>query len=108
MVHKINNKTIDSNRKSIAEIIKIRESAVINDEILERRITLATECFTRKFPELILKAGSTQQGGATTFRNCGDLPTPSCTGGVFTSSGNENVHQHNTTILRETWNFSGN
>lgn len=29
------------------------ELAVLNDEILERRITLATECFT-KFPELAL------------------------------------------------------
>ena len=55
VVSKVNNKTIDSNRKSIAETITISESAVINDEILERKITLATECFTRKFPELILK-----------------------------------------------------
>ncbi len=55
MVSKVNNKTIDSNRKSIAETITIRESAVINDEILERRITLATEYFTQKFPKLILK-----------------------------------------------------
>ena len=39
----------------MADIITIRGSAVINDEILERRITLATECFTRKFPELVLR-----------------------------------------------------
>src|SRR6188472_1738541 len=42
--------------------------------------------------------GSTQQGGgATTFRTCGDQPTPSCTGIVLTPSGNENGNQHNTT-----------
>lgn len=41
--------------------------------------------------------GSVQQGGATTFRICGDLPTPTCTGGVITPSGNDNIHQHNTT-----------
>jgi hypothetical protein len=35
--------------------IMLSESAVINEEILERRITLITECFTRKFPELVLK-----------------------------------------------------
>ena len=35
--------------------VTIRESAVINDEILERRIILATECFTGKLPQLILK-----------------------------------------------------
>jgi integrase/recombinase XerD len=55
VVRKVNNKTIDSNRKSIAEIITTSEPAVLNDEMLERRITLATECFTRKFPELVLR-----------------------------------------------------
>ena len=55
MVRKVNNNTIDSNRKSIAEIITTSNPAVLNDEILERRITLATECFTRKFPELVLR-----------------------------------------------------
>jgi hypothetical protein len=40
--------------------------------------------------------GITQQGGgATTFRVCGELP--SCTGGVFTPSGNINVHSLNAT-----------
>ena len=55
MVSKLNNKVIDIRSKSMADIITIRGSAVINDEILERRITLATECFTRKFPELVLR-----------------------------------------------------
>jgi len=53
--HKLNKKTIDINGKSTAGIIMISESAVINDEILERRIALATECFTGKFPKLVLK-----------------------------------------------------
>ena len=35
--------------------IMLSESAVINEEILERRIILITKCFTRKFPELVLK-----------------------------------------------------
>ena len=35
--------------------ITISESAVTNDEILERKIIITTEGFTRKFPELILK-----------------------------------------------------
>jgi integrase/recombinase XerD len=35
--------------------IMLSESAIINEEILERRITLITKCFTRKFPELVLK-----------------------------------------------------
>jgi integrase len=39
----------------MAGTITITESSIINDEILERRITLATECFTGKLPELILK-----------------------------------------------------
>jgi integrase/recombinase XerD len=55
VVHKINNKTIDIKKKSMAGTVTIRESAVINDEILERRIILATECFTGKLPQLILK-----------------------------------------------------
>jgi integrase/recombinase XerD len=55
VVRKVNNKTIDINGKSTAGTITISESAVIHDEILERRITLATECFTRKFPELVLR-----------------------------------------------------
>jgi hypothetical protein len=33
----------------------IDEPAVLNDEILERKIILAMQYFTRKFPELILK-----------------------------------------------------
>ena len=55
MVRKVNNKTIDINGKSTAGTITISESAVIHDEILERRITLATECFTRKLPESVLR-----------------------------------------------------
>ena len=35
--------------------ITISKSAVTNDEILERKIIITTEGFTRKFPELILK-----------------------------------------------------
>jgi integrase/recombinase XerD len=35
--------------------IMISKSAVTNDEILERKIIITTEGFTRKFPELILK-----------------------------------------------------
>jgi len=53
VVLKVNNKTIDLN--SMADTITNGESAVLNDELLERKITLATECFTGKLPELILK-----------------------------------------------------
>jgi hypothetical protein len=35
--------------------ITISESAVTNDEILERKIIITTEGFTRKFSELVLK-----------------------------------------------------
>src|SRR6476646_8327262 len=35
--------------------VTIRESEITNDEILERKIIITTEGFTRKFPELILK-----------------------------------------------------
>ncbi|MGA9842966.1 MAG: hypothetical protein WBQ25_11680, partial [Nitrososphaeraceae archaeon] len=46
----------DIKKKSIAETTTTRESAVLNDdERLERKITLATEGFTRKFCELLLK-----------------------------------------------------
>ena len=56
MVRKVNNKTLDINRKSmVGGTITISESAVTNDEILERKIIITTEGFTRKFPELILK-----------------------------------------------------
>ena len=48
-------KTIDMNRKSRSRTITISESAEINEEILKRKITLETECFTKKFPELVLK-----------------------------------------------------
>ena len=54
MISKVNGKTIDIKKKSAAGTVTIREPVVINDEILERRITLATECFTRKFTELAL------------------------------------------------------
>ncbi len=55
MVHRLNKETIDNKRRLIANAISTRESAVINDDVLEKRITLATECFTGKLPELILK-----------------------------------------------------
>jgi hypothetical protein len=51
-----NPKTANIKKKSIAETITTRESAVLNDdERLETRITLATKGFTRKFCELLLK-----------------------------------------------------
>ena len=54
MVHKLTKKTADIKKKSIAGTIT-DESAVLYDEILQRKITIATEGFTGKFPELILK-----------------------------------------------------
>ena len=35
--------------------IMLSESAAMNEEILERKITLAAEYFIKKFPELILR-----------------------------------------------------
>jgi hypothetical protein len=51
---KLNKKTIDIKKKSVAGTITTRESELISDEGLKRRITVVTECFTGKFPELVL------------------------------------------------------
>ena len=44
MVFRVNNKAVDIKKKSMVGTIMNCESAVLNDEMLERRITLATEC----------------------------------------------------------------
>lgn len=56
MARKLNSKIIGIKEEQIPDTVTTRESSALNDDgRLERRITLATEGFVRKFPELVLK-----------------------------------------------------
>jgi hypothetical protein len=54
VVQRLNSKTFNKMNSATAAVTK--ELALLNDDgRLEKRITLATEGFTRKFPELVLR-----------------------------------------------------
>jgi integrase len=48
-------KPADIKKNSLADAITTGESGVPSNELLERKIVLATECFSGKLPELVLK-----------------------------------------------------